>query len=67
MKLGFIGGGNMAQALIIGLQQQQFNMQDITVIELDAEKRNSLQTTLGVQTADELNRNSSLRCHCSGS
>jgi pyrroline-5-carboxylate reductase len=55
MKLGFIGGGNMAQALIIGLQQQQFNMQDITVIELDAEKRNSLQTTLGVQTADELN------------
>jgi pyrroline-5-carboxylate reductase len=54
MKLGFIGGGNMAQALIIGLRQQQFNMQDITVIELDAEKRDGLQSTLGVHASAEL-------------
>ena len=47
MKLAFIGGGNMAQALIIGLKNQQalsqqFAMQNITVIELDANKHAAL-------------------------
>ena len=54
MKLGFIGGGNMAQALIIGLKNQQFFMQDITVIELDANKRVELNRNLGVNTTNEL-------------
>lgn len=54
MKLGFIGGGNMAQALIVGLKSQQFNMQNITVIELDASKRNQLIRDLGVKTSAEL-------------
>ncbi len=54
MKLGFIGGGNMAQALIIGLKTQQFFMQDITVIELDANKRIELNRDLGVNTTNEL-------------
>ena len=54
MKLGFIGGGNMAQALIVGLKNQQFTMQDITVIELDASKRAELSRDLGINTTNEL-------------
>ena len=54
MKLGFIGGGNMAQALIIGLSNQQFAMKDITVIELDANKRAQLSRDLSVNTTNEL-------------
>ena len=53
MKLGFIGGGNMAQALMIGLKSQQFVMQTITVIELDANKRLEL-GQLGANTSDDL-------------
>ena len=54
MKLGFIGGGNMAQALIVGLKNQQFAMQDITVIELDASKCAELSRDLGINTTNEL-------------
>ena len=54
MKLGFIGGGNMAHALIIGLKNQQFAMCDITVIELDANKRLELKQNLGVNASAEL-------------
>ncbi len=56
MKLGFIGGGNMAQALMIGLKNQQFAMQDITVIELDANKRPALSQDLGINATDDLTR-----------
>ena len=57
MKLGFIGGGNMAQAMIIGLKtqqglNQQFAMQNITVIELDANIRAELSKNLGINTTD---------------
>ncbi len=48
MHISFIGGGNMAEALISGLQKHHFNMQDIHVIELDANKREHLQTTYSV-------------------
>lgn len=54
MKLGFIGGGNMAQALITGLKIQNFAMQNITVIELDASKRAELSQNLGVNATDDL-------------
>ena len=54
MNLGFIGGGNMAQALIIGLKSQNFAMQDITVIELEANKRAELSQNLGVNATDQL-------------
>ena len=54
MKCAFIGGGNMAHALIVGLKQQAFNMQQITVVELDADKRQQLSQHLGVNTSDEL-------------
>ena len=54
MKLGFIGGGNMAQALITGLKSQQFAMQNITVIELEANKRAALEHAFGINTSAEL-------------
>jgi pyrroline-5-carboxylate reductase len=54
MKLGFVGGGNMAQALITGLKSQHFAMRDITVIELEANKRMALEHAFGINTAAEL-------------
>lgn len=52
-KIGFLGGGNMAHALIVGLKNQQFSMQDITVIELDVNKRQEL-SQLGINASAEL-------------
>lgn len=49
-RIAFIGGGNMAQALMIGLQQRAFAMQNITVIDPDTAKHEPLQGTLGVNT-----------------
>ncbi len=54
MKLGFIGGGNMAHALIIGLKNQQFTMSNITVVELEANKREALEQELGVNASAQL-------------
>ena len=54
MHLAFIGGGNMAQAMMIGLKSQQFAMQNITVIELDVNKRAGLGQQLGVNVTDDL-------------
>jgi pyrroline-5-carboxylate reductase len=63
MKLAFIGGGNMAQALIIGLKSQQglnqhdlsqqVTMQNITVVELDTNKHAML-ADLGINATDDL-------------
>ena len=54
MKLAFIGGGNMAQALLAGLQTQQFVMSDITVVELDANKQDALHNKFGVHITNNL-------------
>lgn len=53
-RIAFIGGGNMAQALMIGLQQRAFAMQNITVIDPDTAKHEHLQATLGVNTSASL-------------
>ncbi len=54
MKLAFIGGGNMAQALLAGLQAQQFVMNNITVVELDTNKHDTLHQKFGVVTTSDL-------------
>jgi len=54
MKIAFIGGGNMARAIIIGLQRQSGRAEDITVVELDADKRRALSEEFGVATSDQL-------------
>ncbi|MGP1715855.1 MAG: pyrroline-5-carboxylate reductase [Methylophilus sp.] len=53
-RIAFIGGGNMAQALITGLKQRAFPMQQITVIDPDASKHDQLQKNLGVRAAQAL-------------
>jgi pyrroline-5-carboxylate reductase len=51
MKISFIGGGNMAKAIIGGLKNNGFNTAEITVIELDPEKRVQLSKEFSVQTS----------------
>lgn len=48
MKITFLGGGNMAVALIGGLIRQGFVATDIQVVELLAEQRQKLTETYGV-------------------
>lgn len=49
MKITFLGGGNMANALIGGLLKTGFAAADIAVIELSAEGRSKLEQTYGVR------------------
>jgi pyrroline-5-carboxylate reductase len=48
MKVGFLGGGNMASALIGGMRGHGFGAADITVIEPDTPIRERLQTNYDV-------------------
>ncbi len=48
MKITFLGGGNMANALIGGLLKQGFRSADIKVIEPLAENRERLTATFGI-------------------
>lgn len=48
MKINFIGGGNMARAIIGGLKQNGMQMSAITVLELDAQKRTELSQEFGI-------------------
>ncbi len=54
MKITFLGGGNMATALIGGLLKQGFGAADIQVLELQAEGRVRLQQQFGVRAIGEL-------------
>jgi pyrroline-5-carboxylate reductase len=53
-KICFIGGGNMARALIGGLKNNGYPMSDIHVIEPDAEKRAQLQADFSVHVTEQL-------------
>jgi len=52
MNIYFIGGGNMARAIIGGLKRNAFDMRAITVLEPDSDKRHALNHELGVNTTD---------------
>jgi pyrroline-5-carboxylate reductase len=51
MRIAFIGGGNMATALIGGLLQRGFAASDMTVVEIQDEARTRLEQRFGVSTA----------------
>ncbi|MDO9227717.1 MAG: pyrroline-5-carboxylate reductase [Pseudomonadota bacterium] len=52
MKIGFIGGGNMAAAIIGGLLQKGFAREDIIVAEQQPERRPWLAREFGVEVVD---------------
>ena len=52
MKISFIGGGNMARAIIGGLKKNGFDTTAITVIDHDATKRGKLAHDFSVNTTD---------------
>ena len=54
MKISFIGGGNMARALIGGLIAQGWQPDDIGVVELDSDKRKQLQAEYGITVSNQL-------------
>ena len=58
MNITFIGGGNMADALITGLLQKGFDPSSISVIEISAENRALLSQKFGVISYDAINADS---------
>ncbi|MCR4303879.1 MAG: pyrroline-5-carboxylate reductase [Gallionella sp.] len=54
MNICFIGGGNMATALIGGLLGKGFSAQQISVVEINAENRTRLQRDFPVRTAESI-------------
>jgi pyrroline-5-carboxylate reductase len=58
MNITFIGGGNMASAMVGGLLQQGWDAGDIRVIEIVPEARERLAREFGVATAPAISRES---------
>jgi pyrroline-5-carboxylate reductase len=52
MKVSFIGGGNMAVAMVSGMLQQGFQAQEIHIVEPNEEKRTALASQYKVEVAD---------------
>jgi len=54
LNITFIGGGNMAHAMLSGLKNNGFTMQNICVVEPSAEKRAQLASQFGIEITDNL-------------
>jgi pyrroline-5-carboxylate reductase len=54
MNICFIGGGNMADALIGGLLKQSYKAEQLRVVEINADSRAKLHNKYGVTTTGEL-------------
>ncbi|GBG15632.1 pyrroline-5-carboxylate reductase [Novimethylophilus kurashikiensis] len=52
--MAFVGGGNMARAIIIGLLAKGCPPADITVVEMDRDRRYALNQDFGINVAAEL-------------
>ncbi len=53
MNICFIGGGNMAHALIGGLLQRDFTAAQLRVVEINADNRAKLHSAFGVETVED--------------
>lgn len=53
-ELVLVGGGNMGSALLGGLVAGGWNPRGIVVVEIDADKRASLESQFGVRTSTEI-------------
>ncbi|WP_374510372.1 pyrroline-5-carboxylate reductase [Niveibacterium sp.] len=54
MRISFLGGGNMAAALIGGLIERGFAASDLQAIDLNADTRAGLEARFGVRTAGSI-------------
>ena len=54
MNITFIGGGNMACALIGGLLQQDYSPSQIRIVEIDTEARKKIKHEFGIEATTEL-------------
>lgn len=61
MRITFLGGGNMAMALIGGLRDKGYSAAGIQVVELSAENRERLTEKFGVRCTDHIDA-ASLNC-----
>ena len=60
MNISFIGGGNMARAIIGGLKNNDFDMSAITVIDPDVKKCEQLTAEFNVQVSDSYVENDNI-------
>lgn len=61
MRITFLGGGNMAAALIGGMREKGFSAAGMQVVELNAEVRDALTEKFGVRCTDAVDA-ASLNC-----
>lgn len=54
ITIGFIGGGNMASAMLSGMTSQQFAAQNICVVDPDQEKCAALTKKFNIKTSQQL-------------
>ena len=54
MNITFIGGGNMAHALIGGLLQRDFTAAQLRVVETNADNRAKVHSAFGVQAVEDI-------------
>ena len=54
MKITFLGGGNMACALISGLLKQGYTVDQIDVVEINEAARTKIKTMFGIMASAEL-------------
>jgi len=52
MKINFIGGGNMAQAIINGLLDNNYSKDDLHVMEIDPKQQLKIKSTLSISTSN---------------